>query len=315
MTFPLTANDRGGVGAPTLVAPGPTNGTATIETDGQATYTPDPGFTGDDSFQYRVCASAEPTLCTTGTATVFVDPAPLPPVTIEPAALTTTATVPVVADLTFNHEAADLTFTVSSAPVHGTATINAIGRVTYTPTGAFTGRDQFTVRACSVPEPANCGTALITVTVLPVAGDDTAAVQADSSVDIPVEANDIGTVGPPQNLSDPAHGTASVVTTSIRYTPNNGFVGADTFTYTICSTLDLDVCATATVQVWVMPLATGDVLATEAGEPGTQDLLANDIVGSDPVATIVSGPADGTRDSSAPCSRTRLSPRSPGTTS
>ena len=58
VTFSLTANDRGGVGAPTLVAPGPTNGTVTIAPDGQATYTPNAGFTGQDSFTYTVCATA-----------------------------------------------------------------------------------------------------------------------------------------------------------------------------------------------------------------------------------------------------------------
>ena len=35
------------------------------------------------------------------------------------------------------------------------------------------------------------------------------------------------------------------------------------------------------------------MLATEAGASGTQDLLANDVVGPDPVVTIVSGPAGG----------------------
>ena len=149
VTFDVVANDRGGVGAPTLVSPAPTNGTVTLGADGQATYTPNAGFTGLDTFAYRVCAAAEPVLCASGTATVFVDPAPLPPVVVEPADLTTTATVPVVADLTFNHAAPDLAFTVSSDPAHGSASIDANGRVTYTPTGQFTGRDQFTVQACS----------------------------------------------------------------------------------------------------------------------------------------------------------------------
>ena len=320
VTFTLTRNDLGGVGTPTLTG-GPANGTATIEADGQATYTPNAGFTGDDSFQYMVCATAEPTLCTTGTATVFVDPAPLPPVTIEPAALTTTATVPVVADLTFNHAAADLTFTVSSAPAHGTASVDASGRVTYSPTGAFTGRDQFTVRACSVPEPTNCGTALITVTVLPVAGDDTAVVQTGSSIDIPVKANDVGAVGPPQNLSDPAHGTASVVTTSIRYTPDDGFVGADSFTYTICSTADLDVCATATVDVTVTAPPNLPPTAQDTSVTGPADApVSGQVIVSDPDAgqqltvTLRTPPASGTAVDATGPSRSPH-PRTPPTCS
>jgi len=109
----------------------------------------------------------------------------------------------------------------------------------------------------------------------------------------PVEANDLGTVGPIADLTQPAHGTAQV-TASVLYTPDAGFVGTDSFTYTICSTLDVDVCATAVVTVAVLPVATGDVLATEAGAAGVEDVLANDTVGPDPVTILVSGPANGT---------------------
>ncbi|WP_034609950.1 Ig-like domain-containing protein [Cellulomonas sp. URHD0024] len=294
VTFPLTVNDLGGVGSPVVVV-SPVDGTAVVEPDGRATYTPDAGFTGDDTFQYQVCATAEANLCTIGTVTVHVDPQPLPPVVVQGKDLTTTATVPVVADLTFNHAAADLVFTVSGAAVDGTGTVDGTGRVTYTPTGPFTGRDEFTVRACAIAEPTNCGTALVTVTVLPVAEDDVAVVEANGSVDIPVETNDVGAVGGLQDLTQPANGSTEVGA-SVVYTPDNGFVGTDTFRYTICSTVDADVCATATVRVSVQPLATSDALATEAGAPDTVDLLANDITGPDPVATIVSGPADGTVD-------------------
>ncbi|MGY4645767.1 Ig-like domain-containing protein [Cellulomonas sp. URHB0016] len=292
VTFPLTVNDRGGVGVP-VVVDGPADGTVTIEADGRATYTPDPGFTGDDSFRYSTCATAEPTLCATGSATVHVDTQPLPPVELQDEALTTIATVPVVADLTYNHAAADLRFTVSSGPTRGTASVDAVGRVVYSPIGELTGRDRFTVQACSVLEPASCGTAVVDVTVLPVAEDDTAVVEANGAVDIPVEANDVGSVGGIEDLTQPPHGTAQV-SASVLYVPDNGFVGTDAFSYTICSTVDADVCATATVQVAVQPLATGDVLATEAGAPGTEDLLANDVVGPDPVATLLSGPSHGT---------------------
>jgi uncharacterized repeat protein (TIGR01451 family) len=294
VTFNLTANDRGGVGAPALVAPGPSNGTAAIGTDDQVTYTPNAGFTGQDTFDYKVCATAAPTLCATGTATVNVGEAPSPPVTVDPAELQTTATVPVEADLSFTAEAADLTFTIPAAPTNGTAGVDATGRVVYTPTGLFTGRDQFTVQACDRTDLSNCGTAPVRVTVLPVAGANTAVVAANGDVDIPVEDNDIGTVGPLQIVTQPANGTAQVVN-SILYTPNVDFVGTDTFTYRICSTTDVDVCATARVDVFVQPLATDDTLATDAGIPGTSNILNNDTIGSaSTTVTILTPPAEGT---------------------
>jgi hypothetical protein len=107
-----------------------------------------------------------------------------------------------------------------------------------------------------------------------------------------VEANDIGDVSAPQILTPPTNGTAEV-TASILYTPDSEFVGLDSFSYTICSTVDVDVCATATVRVAVGPLATSDVLSTVAGVTATVDVLVNDTAGPAPIATIVSGPAEG----------------------
>jgi uncharacterized repeat protein (TIGR01451 family) len=294
VTFSLTANDRGGVGAPTLVTPAPSNGTVVIGTDGQATYTPNAGFTGQDTFDYRVCATSAPTLCATGTATVTVGQAPPPPVSVEPAELQTTATVPVEGDLSFTGQASELTFTITAPPTNGTASVDATGRVVYTPTGAFTGRDQFTVQACDRSDPSNCGTAPVRITVSPVAGADTAFVTANGDVDIPVEDNDIGTVGPIQIVTQPVNGAAQVVN-SILYTPRVDFVGTDTFTYRICSVTDLDVCATARVDVFVQPLATDDTLATDAGIPGTSNILNNDTIGgSSPAVTILTPPTNGT---------------------
>ena len=299
VTFSLTGNDRGGVGAPTLVAPAPASGTAVIEADGQVTYTPNAGFTGQDTFGYQVCATAEPALCTTGTAVVAVGPTPAPPVTVQPLTLGTEATVPVTGDLTLNTPAADLDLSVTTPATDGTGTVDAAARVTYTPTDLFTGHDQFTVRACLKVDPANCGTGVVSVTVLPVALDDTAAVVAGGSVDIPVEANDVGTVGPPQDLTQPANGTAQV-TASITYTPNAGFVGTDTFTYTICSTVDTDVCATATVTVVVTAPPNQPPTAQDTAVTGPADAAVSGIVSvSDPdgdllTVTLLTAPAAGT---------------------
>jgi hypothetical protein len=215
-------------------------------------------------------------------------------VTVDPAELQTTATVPVEADLSFTSEAADLTFTIQVAPTNGTATVDGTGRVVYTPTGLFTGRDQFTVQACDRIDPSNCGSAAVSIIVFPVAGADTAVVAANGDVDIPVEDNDIGNVGPIQIVTQPANGAAQVVA-SILYTPNVDFVGTDTFTYRICSITDVDVCTTTHVDVVVLPLATDDTLATDAGIPGTVNVLANDTTGSSsPTVSILTAPTEGT---------------------
>lgn len=46
--------------AETTPVSGPSNGTLSLAADGSFTYTPNPGFTGSDSFQYEVCDDGAP---------------------------------------------------------------------------------------------------------------------------------------------------------------------------------------------------------------------------------------------------------------
>ncbi|NJN77888.1 MAG: cadherin-like domain-containing protein, partial [Saprospiraceae bacterium] len=55
----------------TAVVP-PLNGTVTIGTNGNFTYTPNPGFIGTDCFIYQICDDGTPSLCTNGIACVVV---------------------------------------------------------------------------------------------------------------------------------------------------------------------------------------------------------------------------------------------------
>jgi hypothetical protein len=53
---------------------GAANGTLTDNGDGTITYTPNPGFSGGDSFVYEVCDSGTPSLCDTATVNLTVIP-------------------------------------------------------------------------------------------------------------------------------------------------------------------------------------------------------------------------------------------------
>src|ERR1700733_2607091 len=81
-------------------------------------------------------------------------------------------------------------------------------------------------------------------------------------------ANDFDSTGSfeAENFSEPAHGTLSVVTDGgFVYTPNPGFVGDDTFTYTD-SDGTLTASATATIHVVDNPpVANNDFYHTGVG--------------------------------------------------
>ena len=195
---------------------------------------------------------------------------------VDRSRLTTTATVPVVADLTFNHARGPDVHGVVAATRDGERRCDRPGHVQ--PDGAFTGRDQFTVQACSVLEPTNCGTAVVTVTVCPSRAG-TQRWWGRRQRRRPGRTNDVGAVGPrrtcPTRPRDGGGGDASV-----RYTPDPGFVGTDSFTYTICSTTDVDVCAIATVDVTVtappnQPPTAQDATSPTRRRPGVRQVVSD----------------------------------------
>ncbi|MCL6293729.1 endonuclease [Jejuia spongiicola] len=135
----------------------------------------------------------------------------------------------------------------------------------YTPKEAFVGEDTFTYTLCDDDDPANCSTATVTITVIdegnPVATADAySAIENTTTVFAKLLEND-DTIDDTILSSIDDTGTQGTVVLNndktVSYTPQNGFLGQDTFTYTICDDDSPDnSCSTATVTVTVIkPLA------------------------------------------------------------
>jgi hypothetical protein len=93
------------------------------------------------------------------------------------------------------------------------------------------------------------------------------------------------------SVGSPAHGTATLAGSRIVYTPAAGYVGADTFSYTIRDPAGLT--ATATVSVTVVtanhpPVAQDDSATSPFAFPVAIDVLANDSDPDGDPLTIVS---------------------------
>lgn len=155
-------------------------------------------------------------------------------------------------------------------PANGSVSINNNGTpndptddiVTYTPNPDYNGPDSFDYTVCNTT--GDCSTATVTVDVLPIvdALPDSIATIEDIAVDIDILANDndIPTIGTLTNTS-PVDGTALINNNgtpgdpsddNITYTPNPGFIGTDSFTYTLCD--NLSNCSTTTVTILVNPI-------------------------------------------------------------
>ena len=225
----------------------PTNGTATLNPDGTVTYTPDPGFVGEDTIPY---VATDGTDDTPGEIVVTVtDPTGggnTPPVTVDDLATTPVDTPVTIADPSLNDSDPDgdpLTTLFVADPLNGTATLNPDGTVTYTPDPGFEGTDEITY---VVGDGTDTSPGAIRVTVgdgggdpndPPVAVDDSATTDEDTPVTITPLANDSDPDSDPltvTSVGDPANGTAVLnADGTVTYTPDAGFTGEDTIPYVI----------------------------------------------------------------------------------
>jgi hypothetical protein len=99
----------------------------------------------------------------------------------------------------------------------------------------------------------------------PIARDDSATTVTDTPVDIAVLANDTDPDGDALSIagvSDPPHGAAVHSRQAVTYTPDNGYVGPDSFTYTVSDGRGGKDTATVTVTVLAGTPPEGEIRGT-----------------------------------------------------
>ncbi|NOZ49945.1 MAG: tandem-95 repeat protein, partial [Chloroflexi bacterium] len=289
VTIDVLANDTDVDGdALSVVEVGhPRHGTVEINPNGSLNYRPDSRFYGIDRFSYIVRDAQ-------GADDIGVVLVSVTPINNYPqAAIDLTSTLedtPVIIPVLLNDfDPDDDTLSVIgvSQGHHGTVVIDGDNTLTYTPALNFDGRDSFSYE---VSDGQLSDTAAVDVSVQavndpPQAGDDHVNTAADTARDIFILANDTDVEGDTLSvvaLGTPAHGQALLNNdSSIRYTPDAGFTGSETFTYTIS---DGQLTSTATVAITVggtnhIPSALGDSVTTDEDTPLTVAVLSND---SDP---------------------------------
>jgi len=147
----------------------------------------------------------------------------------------------------------------------GTTSVGVDNQVTYTPSADFHGSDSFSYNVTDGNgdhSSATVGVTVNSVNDIPVAVDDTATVNEDGAINVPVMANDTGlgdgapftgTTGEFVLFGPPHHGPVSEPgDNTIRYVPNPNFNGTDTFQYYVVDN-DHDRSNTATVTMTVNP--------------------------------------------------------------
>ena len=257
-------------------------------------YTPDASVDDIDTFTYTV----EDGKGGEATAEVTVTLKKPTPVNNNPVAYADTATITagssVTIDVLKNDTDADNdTLTIDSVTQGGKGGVVAIAnnQITYTPpSSTYTGTDSFTY----IVKDGKGGTNTTSVTInvqapnptnqdpVPVADNITAA--AGVAYNFNPVANDIDPDGDTlsvQSVTQGAHGTVSINGSSVSYTADTSYKGADSFTYTVSD--GKGGTAVGKVDVTVIlatinekPIAVNDTATTTFNKPVLIDVLQND---------------------------------------
>lgn len=232
------------------------HGSVTIDSaTGKATYTPNSGYTGTDTFKYTVCLIEAPATCEEVTVTVTIS---------DPTAITVSATdesrttnvdvaidIPVVNnDTVTGGTLSNGSITIVTQPLNGTVTRNlATGEITYEPNTKYVGTDTFVYSVCSVEDPAVCDEATVTITIVDVeeSGTQTNPKLEEKTLEqgktLVIDPNtldpNVTDVDPTtiEVITPPESGTVEIdpTTGEITYTPPANFAGLVTFTFKIAS--------------------------------------------------------------------------------
>ena len=132
----------------------------------------------------------------------------------------------------------------------------------------------------------------------PSAVDDTGATPANTPLNASVAANDITLPGSSYSVTAlPTNGalTLNTATGGYTYTPNAGYSGTDTFTYSVCLPApNAALCDSAVATITVGPRAVNDTGATPANTPLNASVAANDFTLPGSSYSVTASPTNGT---------------------
>lgn len=269
-----------------------THGTVVIHPNGTFTYTPSTGYTGSDSFSFKVndgtVDSAPATVSIQVAGAVNAIPV------ANPATITTTAGVALTGTLTGSDTDGDhLTFLIgTTTPAHGTIVLHTNGDYVYTPNAGYVGNDFFTFRVndgtASSPAAAVIVRVQAVTNAAPIVSTGTGTVIANVAFDGSVSALSVDPDGDQLTfaiVTQPTHGTLALSPDgTFVYTPDTDYLGSDSFTFKANDgALDSNV---GTFNLTVTEASTGfDVALSD--NPGTIATQVQNVTPLDTTAELV----------------------------
>ena len=223
VSVPLSCTDPDGDPVTLAIGDGPSKGSLGAISGGAATYTPDAGEFGTDSFTYVASDGAATSTPATVSITITRPPS------CQDVARRTAAGSAVNVPLTCTDPDGDpLTLSIGDGPSKGSLGAISSGSVTYTPDAGAFGTDTFTYRATDGTAASAPATVTITITSPPSCDDVSVRTAVGAPVEVPLACSDpdAGDSLTYLKVTDPSKGSLGAFTGStVTYTPTAGQFG------------------------------------------------------------------------------------------
>jgi VCBS repeat-containing protein len=253
----------------------PAHGTVTLAATGAFTYTPSANYNGSDSFTY---AASDGTASTNATVNIAVAAVNDPPTAQSGNATTdedTAVTITIATDVDSTSLSAHCT-----GAAGGVVTDNGDGSISFTPASNFNGTVNLSCTATDDKGASTTTAATIVVGVAaindaPVAHDDTAEVNQNSSVNVAVLTNDTDVDGDtlaPGSFAGISPSGSSVTANldgTVSFTPPSSYTGPASFTYKANDGHATSNAATVTLTVFPVICSNDTVTETDGAVTGS----------------------------------------------
>jgi hypothetical protein len=264
-------------------------------------YTPDPGFEGADTIQWKTNDGKHDSNVAIATVLVSNVASNAAPVALD-RTVTVTEETPIHIDvLCTDANNNELFYQLLDKPQHGAYEWLSPNTVIYTPTVDFVGTDSFTFRSHDGQEASNVSTITLQVTAVndaPVVLTQPISTTRNNNVAVVLSAIDAENDPITYTLvSSPTQGSLSGEIPNLLYTPSTNFVGDDSFQFRASDAQGAS--TVATVNITVLPTNTAPVaenltLSATQESAVAVNLNAADADGDPLTYRIVSSPTHGT---------------------
>jgi len=271
-------------------------------------YTPNPDFSGTDSFTFKVNdKTADSNAATISITVMAVNDKP----NAQDDKVSTREDSPIsVIDVLTNDTDKDgdsLSVTDVTQGGNGSVAINSDNTIIYTPNANFYGNDSFTYTVCDGKGGTDKATVKVRVKEVndaPTASNDNVSTQEDKPVSILLKGNDPdGDSLSYSVVKGPSNGSLSGTAPRLIYTPKANFSGSDSFTFKANDKkLDSDV-ATVLITITAVndpPMAYSDSVTTQEDESISITLAGGDDDGDEITYRVITGPSHGSLKGRAP---------------